>query len=60
MRPTDCEACDRATTRSAELLVRLRKTAAELHRALNHRHVHWMDCQELPCRENAAAARGSA
>jgi hypothetical protein len=58
MKPIDCVLCDRATTRTAVLVIALRKAAGQLHGALGHGG-HWMDCSQSPCRESAAAAKGT-
>lgn len=56
-----CGRCDRATSRSAALLVQLRKTAGELHRALGHgAAADWMECTDSTCRRAAAVVEGQA
>jgi hypothetical protein len=58
MRPIDCPSCYRAADRNAQLVVALRRAAALLHHALNHRPIAWFVCPEPECRASAAAVEG--
>jgi hypothetical protein len=47
--PSECGFCDKALTRCAALVIRLRRTSQLLHSALKH-PADWPKCNEDVCR----------